>query len=150
MNPTVKTSIVIPARNEAASLRELLPRLVTLMRGAEVIVVDDGSADDTAAVCAESKVTHLRHHYPMGNGAAIKTGARAARGEVIVFMDADGQHQPEDIPGLLDKLAEGYDMVVGARQSGSHAGTHRAPRRRGRTRGSGGRSGGRGHVADHL
>ena len=126
MNPTVKTSIVIPARNEAASLRELLPRLVTLMRGAEVIVVDDGSADDTAAVCAESKVTHLRHHYPMGNGAAIKTGARAARGEVIVFMDADGQHQPEDIPGLLDKLAEGYDMVVGARQSGSHAGTHRA------------------------
>jgi glycosyltransferase involved in cell wall biosynthesis len=62
----------------------------------------------------------------MGNGAAIKTGAREARGEVIIFMDADGQHKPEDIPTLLKKFNEGYDMVVGARQSGSHAGAHRA------------------------
>ena len=119
-------SIVIPARNEAASLMLLLPRLVELMPDAELIVVDDGSNDSTTAVCAESNVRLLRHHYPMGNGAAIKTGARAALGEVIVFLDADGQHQPEDIPAMLDKFAQGYDMVVGSRQAGSHAGTHRA------------------------
>ncbi|WP_427914251.1 glycosyltransferase family 2 protein [Ramlibacter sp. MMS24-I3-19] len=116
----------MPARNEAANLRELLPRLVALMPDAEIIVVDDGSTDDTAAVCAESRVRCLRHHYSKGNGAAIKAGARAARGDVIVFMDADGQHKPEDIPSLLEKFNEGYDMVVGARQSGSQAGFHRA------------------------
>lgn len=123
---SVKLSIVIPARNEAVSLRDMLPRLVSLMGHAEVIVVDDGSSDDTAAVCAQAKVKHLRHQYPKGNGAAIKTGARAARGEVIVFMDGDGQHKPEDVPALLEKFEEGYDMVVGARQAGSQAGLHRA------------------------
>jgi glycosyltransferase involved in cell wall biosynthesis len=121
-----KISIVIPARNEAASLRELLPRLVALLGAAEIIVVDDGSSDDTAAICAQVKVKHLRHPYPKGNGAAIKTGARAARGEVIVFMDGDSQHKPEDIPALLNKFNEGYDMVVGARQSGSQSNLHRA------------------------
>ena len=126
MMPAIALSIVIPALNEADSLRLLLPRLVKRMPDAEIIIVDDGSTDETAGVCAGFGVKVLRHPYPKGNGAAIKTGARAARGEVIVFMDADGQHKPEDIPTLLDKLAEGYDMVVGARQSGSHAGVHRA------------------------
>lgn len=126
MTPTVKLSIVIPARNEAESLRHILPRLVSLMGDTEILVVDDGSTDDTPAVCAASKVRHLRHHYAKGNGAAIKTGARAARGDVIIFMDADGQHKPEDIPALLEKFNEGYDMVIGARQSGSQAGLHRA------------------------
>jgi glycosyltransferase involved in cell wall biosynthesis len=123
---TSKISVVIPARNEAASLRDLLPRLVALMQDAEIIVVDDGSTDGTHALCAEWKVRCLRHHYPKGNGAAIKSGARAALGEVIVFMDADGQHQPEDIPHLLEEFDKGHDMVVGARQSGSQAGMHRA------------------------
>jgi glycosyltransferase involved in cell wall biosynthesis len=122
----VKVSIVIPARNEAANLRGILPRLVALLPEAEILVVDDGSSDDTAAVCTESKVKHLRHPYPKGNGAAIKTGARAAQGEVIVFMDGDGQHKPEDVPVLIEKFQEGYDMVVGARQTGSQAGLHRA------------------------
>lgn len=122
----VKVSIVIPARNEAANLRGILPRLVALLPEAEILVVDDGSSDDTAAVCAESRVKHLRHPYPKGNGAAIKTGARAAQGEVIVFMDGDGQHKPEDVPVLIEKFEEGYDMVVGARQTGSQAGLHRA------------------------
>jgi len=126
MTDAVKLSIVIPARNEATSLRDMLPRLRGLMSYAEIIVVDDGSSDDTATVCAEARVKHLRHQYPKGNGAAIKTGARAALGGVIVFMDADGQHQPEDIPRLLEQFNQGYDMVVGARQSGSQAGLHRA------------------------
>jgi glycosyltransferase involved in cell wall biosynthesis len=126
MTHTAKVSIVIPARNEAENLRGILPHLVALLPDAEILVVDDGSDDDTAAVCNESKVKHLRHPYPKGNGAAVKTGARAAQGEVIVFMDGDGQHKPEDVPILLEKFREGYDMVVGARQTGSQAGLHRA------------------------
>jgi glycosyltransferase involved in cell wall biosynthesis len=126
MTHTIKISVVIPARNEAANLRAILPQLVALLPDAEILVVDDGSTDGTAAVCLESRVTHLRHPYPKGNGAAIKTGARAARGEVIVFMDGDGQHKPEDIPSLLEEFNKGYDMVVGARQAGSQAGLHRA------------------------
>ena len=119
-------SLIIPARNEAEGLRRLLPELAAILPGAEVIVVNDGSGDDTLAVCAEFPVRVISHPHPKGNGAAIKSGARAARGEVLIFMDADGQHKPEDIPALLEKFAEGYDMVVGARQSGSHAGSHRA------------------------
>lgn len=121
-----KISIILPARNEADSLRALLPRLAAIGPGAEILVVDDGSSDDTLAVCAEFPVRVISHPYPKGNGAAIKSGARAANGDVLIFMDADGQHKPEDIPALLEKFAEGYDMVVGARQSGSHAGSHRA------------------------
>lgn len=119
-------SIILPARNEAASLRALLPRLVAILPGAEIIVVNDGSGDDTLAVCAEFSVRVVSHPYPKGNGAAIKSGVRAANRKVLICMDADGQHNPEDIPALLAKFAEGYDMVVGARQSGSHAGSHRA------------------------
>ena len=67
----------------------------------------------------------VSHPYPKGNGAAVKSKARAANGDVLIFMDADGQHKPEDITAMLEKYAEGYDMVVGARQSGSHG--RRAP-----------------------
>jgi len=119
-------SVVIPARNEAEGLRKLLPEVTRLLPEAEIIVVDDGSTDDTTSVCASAGVRQIRHPYPKGNGAAIKTGARAAKGEVLVFMDADGQHKPEDIPALIDKFHQGYDMVIGARQSGSQAGLHRA------------------------
>lgn len=126
MIDTPHLSIVVPARNEAAGLRRLLPELASVSNNAEILVVDDGSEDDTALVCETFGVTLLRHRYPMGNGAAIKTGARAARGGIILFMDADGQHRPEDIPRLLAKLDEGYDMVVGSRDDASHAGAHRA------------------------
>lgn len=120
-------SLVIPARNEAGGLAELLPALSAhLPQGAEVIVVNDGSEDETAKVCAVHGVRVISHPYPKGNGAAIKTGARAAKGDILIFMDADGQHKPEDIPRLVDQFGKGYDMVVGARQSGSQAGLHRA------------------------
>jgi glycosyltransferase involved in cell wall biosynthesis len=118
-------SIILPARNEAAALAELLPRLRAAQPAAEVIVSDDGSADDTAALCARHGVKRVGTPYSMGNGAAIKRGARAARGDVLVFMDADGQHDPADIARLLAKLDEGYDMVVGARGWGDQAGVGR-------------------------
>lgn len=111
----MRISVVLPAKNEAAGLREVLPRLYAALGDAEVIVVDDGSTDGTAAVAAAHGARVLTAPYPMGNGAAIKRGARAAAGDVIVFMDADGQHDPGLIPRLLVKLDEGYDMVVGAR-----------------------------------
>lgn len=119
-------SLILPARNEAENLRQLLPALTAAYSSAEIIVVNDGSDDDTLAVCAGFPVRVVSHPYPKGNGAAVKSGARAAKGEVLIFMDADGQHKPEDIHALLEKFAEGYDMAVGARQSGSHAGAHRA------------------------
>jgi glycosyltransferase involved in cell wall biosynthesis len=123
---SLSLSIVIPARNEAAALAGLLQAIAALDLQAEVIVVDDGSTDGTGAIARAAGASVISHPYPMGNGAAIKTGARAAMGDVIVFMDGDGQHQAEDISRLLEQLNAGYDMVVGARVRGSHAGAHRA------------------------
>ena len=111
----VALSIILPARNEAEPLRQLLPQLIALYPAAEIIVVNDGSTDDTAAVCAAHPVRCVTHPESLGNGAAIKAGARAASGEVLCFMDADGQHAPAEIGLLLAALGQGYDMVVGAR-----------------------------------
>ncbi|NII53144.1 glycosyltransferase family 2 protein [Luteibacter sp. SG786] len=120
-----RISIILPAKNEAAALKDLLPRLTAAQPGAEIIVVDDGSTDDTRAVCASNGVACLSAPYSMGNGAAIKRGARAAAGDILVFMDGDGQHDPADIARLLARLDEGYDMVVGARSWESQAGVGR-------------------------
>ncbi|GAO37039.1 glycosyl transferase [Sulfuricella sp. T08] len=119
-------SIILPAKNEAASLRALLPKIQAQMPGAEIIVVNDGSTDDTAEICRQYGAKLVTHPYGMGNGAAVKSGARAAQGEILIFMDADGQHQPQDIPLFLEKLSQGYDMAVGARSRRSQAGVHRA------------------------
>lgn len=118
-------SIILPAKNEATGLRKTLPALRTLFPEAEVIVVNDGSTDETAQVAEEHGARALTSPYSMGNGAAIKRGARAATGDVLVFMDADGQHDPADIPTLLAKLDEGYDMAVGARDGSGQANFHR-------------------------
>ncbi len=117
--PTI--SIILPAKNEAQNLHRLLPALCEQFSDSEIIVVNDGSTDNTAGVCAGYPVTVVSHPYSMGNGAAVKTGARTANGDLLVFMDADGQHRVEDIPRLLEKLEEGYEMVVGARQVDTHA-----------------------------
>lgn len=118
---STQISIVIPAKNEARAVGLVVTQLRQLLPDMEVIVVNDGSTDDTAAVAVHAGARVVSHTYSKGNGAAIKTGARAAIGDVIVFMDADGQHSPADISRLLEKIEQGHDLVVGARQKGSQA-----------------------------
>ena len=118
-------SIILPAKNEAAALAELLPKLRAAQPQAQIIVVNDGSTDATTDVCASAGLQALSQPYSMGNGAAVKRGARAALGETLVFMDADGQHDPADIARLLARLDQGYDMVVGARDWSGQAGVGR-------------------------
>ena len=120
-----RISVIIPARDEAAALPACLAGVRAALPDAEIVLVDDGSQDDTVAIAAGFGARVISHPYSKGNGAAVKTGARAATGDILVFMDADGQHRPEDIPRLLAKLEEGYDMAVGARGMQDHAGVHR-------------------------
>jgi len=114
-------SIVVPAKDEAHSLAKLLPKLRSLHPKAEIIIVDDGSRDTTADTARKAGAKVISHPYSLGNGAAIKAGVRIASGELLVCMDADGQHAPEDIDRLLEMHSKGYDMVVGARTGASQA-----------------------------
>lgn len=119
-------SVVIPARNEAWSIGRVVDGVRTAVPEAEVIVVDDGSTDETADVAERAGARVERRPRGLGNGAAIKAGARIARGEILVFLDADGQHDPADIPRLVAELDRGYDMVVGARDRRGQANAGRA------------------------
>lgn len=118
---SLSTSIILPAKNEAEGLKQLLPVLREKFPQSEIIVVDDGSTDDTVEICRHNGVRVISHVYSMGNGAAVKTGARNAQGDILLFMDADGQHSPDDIPRLLEKIDAGFEMVVGARRAETHA-----------------------------
>jgi glycosyltransferase involved in cell wall biosynthesis len=117
----IALSIVIPAKNESAAIGDVVRTAKSAFPDAEIIVVDDGSTDETAHAAGEAGARVIRHPESLGNGAAVKSGARAARGEILAFMDGDGQHDPREIGPLLEKLDQGYDMAVGARDSGSHA-----------------------------
>jgi len=114
-------SIVIPARNESAAIGKIVAGALQHYPDAEVIVVDDGSSDDTASVALNAGARVVQHPESLGNGAAVKAGARAAGGEIIAFMDGDGQHDASEFGVLLKNLDEGYDMAIGARSAGSHA-----------------------------
>ncbi|MBW1738811.1 MAG: glycosyltransferase family 2 protein [Deltaproteobacteria bacterium] len=118
-------SIIIPAHNEAQTLREIIKKIEFLYPEFEIIVINDGSTDDTVLVAKEAGAIVYSHPYNIGNGAAIKSGIRIASGEVLVFMDGDGQHDPEDITKMLEYIPQ-YDMVVGARLKGHHASWGRA------------------------
>lgn len=117
----MRLTVVLPAKNEEQGLARTLPALRAAYPDAEVIVSNDGSTDGTAEVAAAHGARVISAPYSMGNGAAIKRGARAASGDVIVFMDADGQHDASHVQALLERLEEGYDMVVGARDATGQA-----------------------------
>ena len=119
-------SILIPAKNEVQGLSLIVPKIRELYPEAEIIVVDDASTDGTGRLAASLGVRVITHPYSKGNGAAIKTGLRAAKGDVLVCMDADGQHMPSDIQKLIDKLNSGFDMVVGARSKSGQANIQRS------------------------
>jgi len=124
-NSASKLSIIIPAKNETAVIGEVVAAINEAYPSAEILVVDDGSDDDTARRAEAAGARIVRHPVSLGNGAAVKSGARAASGDILVMMDGDGQHRAADIASLIGKLDEGYDMAIGARDSGSHAGIGR-------------------------
>ncbi|MFN7952099.1 MAG: glycosyltransferase family 2 protein [bacterium] len=113
-------SIVIPAHNEAEAIAGVVTACKALPDVTQVIVVDDGSTDDTGTIARRAGAEVVTHPYCVGNGASVKSGARAATGDIVVFLDGDGQHPPEDVPRLVAKL-EGYHLVVGAREPSTHA-----------------------------
>ncbi|HEY2151434.1 MAG TPA: glycosyltransferase family 2 protein [Vicinamibacterales bacterium] len=115
-----ETSIVIPAFNEAASVGAVVQALLDVGRWREILVIDDGSSDDTAVRAETAGARVVRHPYNKGNGAAVKTGIRNATGEFVLIADADGQHQPADARRLVSYL-DRYDLVVGARSSRTQA-----------------------------
>jgi glycosyltransferase involved in cell wall biosynthesis len=117
-------SVVIPACNEAGAIGEVVSALLAAAPWREVLVVDDGSTDDTGARATEAGARVIRHPYNQGNGAAVKNGIRAATGEYVLVLDGDGQHQPADALRLVARLGE-YDLVVGARSDETQAGSAR-------------------------
>ena len=120
-------SIVLPAKNEAAALRPVLEELRLRHPAAQLLLIDDGSTDDTAAIARSVPgVECVSHPVGIGNGGAVKTGARRATGDYVVFMDADGQHRPEDVSRLVERLDAGFDLVVGARSRKGQASSGRA------------------------
>lgn len=120
MPETPLISVVIPAYNEAEGIATLLEKIVSLgyHQSYEVIVVDDGSSDSTAEIVKQFPVRLLKHHTNKGYGAALKTGIRKAKGQKIIMLDSDGQHNPEYIPQIAALLEE-HELVIGERTADS-------------------------------
>ena len=123
-NKRYEVTILLPAYNEAGVIGETIRAIRALHPDCEILVVDDGSTDNTMREAMEAGANVWPHPYNMGNGAAIKSGLRCARGEWVLMMDADGQHKPEDIARLLEHK-DRFDMVVGARTRQSETSAHR-------------------------
>ena len=114
-------SIVIPAKNESGAIGAVVANALEQYPDAEIIVVNDGSDDNTAEAASGAGAKVVSHPESLGNGAAVKSGARAATGDIIAFMDGDGQHTASELAPLIKRLDEGYEMAIGARDTGSHA-----------------------------
>lgn len=119
--PTSEVTVVIPAKNEAASIGIVLRELEETLPGIRVIVVDDGSTDETGRIAKGLGAIVIENPYSKGNGAAVKSGVSEVTTPYIVLMDADGQHEPRKVRLLLDELGRGADLVVGSRPAESHA-----------------------------
>lgn len=123
-----RISVIVPAYNEEHGIGDVIANIrnviQTLDENYEIIIVDDGSKDATAENARTAGARVIQHPYNIGNGAAVKTGIRHARGRILVTMDADGQHNPQDIPALVNRIGP-YDMVVGSRNSSSDTAAHR-------------------------
>ena len=119
-------TVIIPAKNEEKSIGKIIGDIKRLYESAQIIVIDDCSEDNTKSVALEHGAKVISHPYSKGNGAAIKTGLRNAEKDIVICMDGDGQHRPEEISLLIKKLSEGFDMVVGARNKSGQAGAHRS------------------------
>jgi glycosyltransferase involved in cell wall biosynthesis len=128
-----KLSVIIPARNEANSIGSLISRIKESLSAYEyeIIVVDDGSKDNTKDIAMSSNVTALSHDRSLGKGAAMKTGADSATGDIFVFLDGDGAHYPEDIPSVIAPILQNKaDLIIGSRNfHGSEASVFYWPRR---------------------
>jgi glycosyltransferase involved in cell wall biosynthesis len=120
-----KVSIIIPAYNEGAIIGNIVSDVKTLYPDFDIVVINDGSTDDTAVAAQKAGAMVYSHPYNIGNGAAVKSGIRIATGDILVFMDGDGQHKPEDIAKLLEFFPD-FDMVVGARSVSDQASLGRA------------------------
>jgi glycosyltransferase involved in cell wall biosynthesis len=123
-------SVIIPAYNEEQGIAQVLPSLLNILcasgRDFEIIVINDGSTDRTAEITGQFPVRLISHAINKGYGASLKTGVRAANYDLVVMIDSDGQHNPDDVLKLV-ALASENDMVVGARGRGSHAPFIRRP-----------------------
>ena len=115
-----QTTVVIPAYNEAQAIATVVRDLAMAGAWREILVVDAGSSDATAEAAAAAGARVIRHPYNKGNGASVKSGVRAACGDFVLVIDADGQHPPDDATRLVSLLGE-YDLVVGARRQSTQA-----------------------------
>lgn len=119
-------TVILPALNEAGAIGQVVRDLAARYPEYEILVVDDGSTDNTGRFAAAAGARVIRHEWNKGYGASLRTGCRQARGEVVVCFDGDGQHDPDDVERLVREIGD-YDMVVGARSRDSHEPVIRRP-----------------------
>ena len=112
-------SVIIPAYNEQENIGEVVEKIKNIPLGnTEIIVVDDGSTDNTAEVAKEKGAVLIRHSKNMGKGFSLREAISLAKADTVIFIDGDGQDDPSDIPKLLSPLKKDADLVIGSRWLG--------------------------------